>query len=70
MLVSFFGHRRKGPSRPAWAEADILETQHGRDGAIRHVRDQIAHADREHRRRLYQLHDELARRYEPRRRAV
>lgn len=72
MIVSFFGHQRegqlKGVAKPAWAQADLLENEYGREGAIQLVRERITQADRPHRRRLYQLHDELARRYEPGRR--
>lgn len=45
----------------AW-EADKLEAAHGRD-ALGHVRDQILKANKHERRRLYRLHDEIARRY-------
>jgi hypothetical protein len=81
MLVSFFGHQRKGaahdkaahdkapkPAKAAWAEADQLEMEHGREAAIQLVREQITQVDRTHRKRLYQLHDELVRRYDPARR--
>jgi len=78
MLVSFFGHRSTQktaaksshkPAKETWQEADQLELELGRDAAIRFIRDQIARSDRGHRRRLYVLHDELARRYDPARRA-
>jgi hypothetical protein len=74
MIVSFFGRRPKPAAKPlhhngsVWAEADRLELEHGREGAIASVRERIARADRAHRRRLYELHDELARRTGPERR--
>ena len=73
MIVSFFGRRPKPASKPlltfepVWAEADRLEFAHGREDAIAQVRARIAAADRAHRRRLYELHDELARRTGPER---
>jgi hypothetical protein len=72
MNVSFFARRPKAAPlshRPdkIWAEADRLEEKYGRAEAILRVRDRIARADRSHRRRLYELHDELARRTGPER---
>lgn len=43
-------------------EADELELQFGRCGAIESVCEKILQADRGERRRLYKLHDELTRR--------
>lgn len=43
-------------------EADELEMQFGRSGAIDSVCERILQADRGERRRLYRLHDELTRR--------
>lgn len=43
-------------------EADELELQFGRSGAIESVCERILRADRGERRRLYRLHDELTRR--------
>jgi len=48
--------------RDVWSEADALETKYGAEGARRVVLQRIAKADRARRRRLYLLHDELARR--------
>ena len=72
MIVSFFGRRPKPATlpqilEPVWAEADRLEEKHGRAEAIADIRARIARADRAHRRRLYELHDELARRTGPER---
>jgi hypothetical protein len=73
MIVSFFGRRPKPASKPllhaepVWAEADRLELEHGRLEAIVAIRARIARADRSHRKRLYELHDELARRTGPER---
>lgn len=44
-------------------EADDLEARFGPAGAVRHVRDQIAHSDRGARQHLYRLHDEIVRRH-------
>ena len=44
------------------AEADDLEARLGPDGAVAHVREQIAAAKRDARSHLYRLHDEIARR--------
>jgi hypothetical protein len=44
-------------------EADELEAQLGPDGAVRHVREQIAGAGRGPRQHLYRLHDEIVRRH-------
>lgn len=44
-------------------EADNLEARFGPSGAVRHVRDQIARADRGARQHLYRLHDEIVRRH-------
>ncbi len=43
-------------------EADELELEFGRSGAIDSVCERILQADRGERRRLYRLHDELTRR--------
>jgi hypothetical protein len=43
------------------AEADRLETLYG-DAAVAYVRELVQAADRKARKRLYRLHDELARR--------
>jgi hypothetical protein len=43
-------------------EADELEARLGPVGAVRHVREQIAVADRNARQHLYRLHDEIVRR--------
>jgi len=48
--------------RDVWSEADALEMKYGLEGAKSLVLQRIAKADRAHRRRLYQLHDELVRR--------
>ncbi|MDE2486218.1 MAG: hypothetical protein KGO51_02375 [Alphaproteobacteria bacterium] len=44
-------------------EADDLEARLGPAGAVSHVRDQIAQADRSARQHLYRLHDEIVRRH-------
>ena len=44
------------------SEADQLQRELGKAGAVELVRRRIAEADREARRRLYLLHDEIARR--------
>lgn len=44
-------------------EADDLEARFGPVGAVRHVREQIARADRGARQHLYRLHDEIVRRH-------
>lgn len=47
--------------RRVLAEAQLMRALHGED-AVRILRDRIAEADRyEDRRRLYQVHDEIAR---------
>jgi hypothetical protein len=46
------------------AEAEALEDEHGPAAAILLLRNRIAHADRAARRRLYRLHDEIARRHD------
>jgi hypothetical protein len=43
-------------------EADDLEARFGAAGAVSHVRDKIAGADRGARQHLYRLHDEIVRR--------
>lgn len=43
-------------------EADDLEARFGLAGAVDHVREQIAQADRAARQHLYRLHDEIIRR--------
>jgi hypothetical protein len=44
-------------------EADDLEARFGAAGAVSHVREKIAAADRGARQRLYRLHDEIVRRH-------
>lgn len=44
-------------------EADDLEARFGPAGAVRHVRAQIARANRGSRQHLYRLHDEIVRRH-------
>jgi hypothetical protein len=44
-------------------EADELEARFGPAGAVRHVREQIAHSGRTGRQHLYRLHDEIVRRH-------
>ncbi|MDB5474849.1 MAG: hypothetical protein JWP49_360 [Phenylobacterium sp.] len=44
-------------------EADELEARLGPAEAVRHVREQIASANRGARQHLYRLHDEIVRRY-------
>jgi hypothetical protein len=46
-------------------EASTLEDTLGFQGALKLVRQWILKADRPHRRRLYRLHDEIARRHWP-----
>jgi hypothetical protein len=48
--------------RKVWSEADELEATHGREAALQLVLERIVKADRGARRRLYLLHDEIARR--------
>jgi hypothetical protein len=62
-LFLIFGHRapRKGAVISLIAEADKLEALYG-EAAVTHVREQVQGADRKARKRLYRLHDELARR--------
>lgn len=50
------------PSGKILCEADRLEREHGQAEAVQIIREQIARANRIARRRLYRLHDELARR--------
>ena len=49
------------------SEASAMEDEFGAAGAIELVRDMIVRADRPERRRLYRLHDEIARRHTSRR---
>lgn len=44
-------------------EADDLEARLGPAGAVSHIREQIARADRGARQHLYRLHDEIVRRH-------
>ncbi|MDB5418054.1 MAG: hypothetical protein JWP50_1473, partial [Phenylobacterium sp.] len=44
-------------------EADDLEARLGPTGAVSHIREQIARADRGARQHLYRLHDEIVRRH-------
>ena len=46
-------------------EADELEARYGAAGAVRHVREKIAEAERGTRQHLYRLHDEIVRRRPP-----
>jgi hypothetical protein len=46
------------------AEASALEDEHGPARALQLVRDRILQADRNARRHLYRLHDEIARRHD------
>jgi hypothetical protein len=63
MLQTFF-HPIRALSRGAIvAEANALERELGYRGAVQALRDRIAHAERADRRRLYQLHDEIARKH-------
>jgi hypothetical protein len=64
--VFFVPLRRTKPDDVS-SEADQLERELGRREAVLRVRQCIIEADREARRRLYRLHDELARRapYDP-----
>ena len=63
MLTSFL-HPIRALSRGAiLAEANQLERELGYSGAVHALRERIAHAERADRRRLYQLHDELARKH-------
>lgn len=43
-------------------EADLLQTRHGAPKALALVRQDIAHANRARRKRLWRLHDELVHR--------
>ena len=52
------------PSLKVAHDADALEARFGED-SLERVRDRILRADRAHRRGLYRLHDELARRKRP-----
>jgi hypothetical protein len=61
LRISLFPHQR-GPR--LLSEASTLEDQLGAEAAIAVIRDKIASADRSTRRRLYRLHDEIARRNE------
>jgi hypothetical protein len=45
------------------AEASALEDELGPEGAVTRIREQISNAGRPQRRRLYRLHDEIARRH-------
>jgi hypothetical protein len=58
-MLSMLSQRR---SLELILEADELEMQFGRSGAIDAVCERILRADRGDRRRLYRLHDELTRR--------
>ena len=52
------------PSLKVAHDADALEALFGEE-SLERVRDRILRADRAHRRDLYRLHDELARRRRP-----
>lgn len=52
------------PSLKVAHDADALEARFGEE-SLERVRDRILRADRAHRRDLYRLHDELARRRRP-----
>lgn len=60
MNLSLFRHRAGAQIA---AEADDLEARLGPSGAVRHVREQIAQARRDHRQHLYRVHDEIVRRH-------
>lgn len=60
MILNPFRHRTGAAIS---AEADALEARFGAAGAVRHVREQIAHADRDARQHLYRVHDEIVRRH-------
>ena len=59
MLPTFFRPDRRAIA----AEASALEREHGYSGAVAVLRARIVQADRPGRRRLYKLHDEIARRH-------
>ena len=59
-MLSMLSARRR--SLELSLEADDLELQFGRSGAIEEICERILRADRGERRRLYRLHDELTRR--------
>ena len=59
-MISMLSSQRR--SLEISLEADELELQFGRSGAIEAICEKILQADRGERRRLYRLHDELTRR--------
>lgn len=59
-MISMLSSQRR--SLEISLEADELELQFGRSGAVEAVCEKILQADRGERRRLYRLHDELTRR--------
>lgn len=59
-MISMLSSQRR--SLEISLEADELEVQYGRSGAVEAVCEKILQADRGERRRLYRLHDELTRR--------
>ena len=59
-MISMLSNQRR--SLEISLEADELELQFGRSGAIDSIGERILRADRGERRRLYRLHDELTRR--------
>lgn len=63
MLATLFHPIRTLNRGAIAAEANQLERELGYSGAVQALRDRIAHAERADRRRLYQLHDELARKH-------
>ena len=48
--------------RPVWLQADVLERKLGHDRSLQVIEERIAVSKRAARRRLYELHDEIARR--------
>jgi hypothetical protein len=60
-LLTGFAVPRNGAVVSLIEEADKLEALYG-DNAVAHVREKVQAADRKNRKRLYRLHDELARR--------
>jgi hypothetical protein len=66
MLLSALPQQRWRVSRLE-AEASAMEDELGPAAAIQRVRDMIVRAGRPERRRLYRLHDEIARRHQARR---
>lgn len=63
MMPSPFRRHSPLDERTLRREADDLERSHGWSEAVKMIRSRIAEADREERRRLYRLHDEIVRRH-------